>query len=475
MPRTSARSVAILLPLVVALAAAIVVLFVVRWAQHEVAFARTRANMLEAATRIQNEDGDTAVLAALSRAQRDLATFVQPSIVHVEVAPQRRGSRGFTPGATGSGWVWDEAGHIVTAWHVVAEADRITIQLRDGHEYPARLIASDPATDIAVLKADARRIIPATMASQANVQPGDLVFAFGSPLDFRFSVTSGVVSGLGRDVSGQGPLGRLGYEDFIQVDAPINPGSSGGPITDHRGHIVGMSTAIAADPQQAAGSEQFSGVALAIPSHTIDVVVPQLIEDGAVARGFLGITVLDRDSPLGAWRSLRRTRGGVLVASVVEHSATHQMGVCPGDIIQIIEDRDGDPNSLPDATIEVRVPARDDVFEIEGRALSEDTVLLSPDRQLRDYLDAQRAPPGGVWIDSLVDGGAAESQGLLPGDLILSIGDRPLQRVSQLRSTVASYSPGETVMIRWWRPACTGPAKIMERQITLGHQQGRPS
>ena len=466
---------AILLPVAVVLAAGIVVLFVVQWAKQELDFARTRATMQEVATRIHSADGDSALLAALSRAQRDLSTFVQPSVVHVEVQPHQRSRRRLAPGATGSGWIWDEDGHIVTAWHVVEDAERITIQLRNGRQHQARLVAGDPETDLAVLKIDASRIIPATMASQTDLQPGDLVFAFGSPLDFRFSVTSGLVSGLGRDVAGQGPVGRLGYEDFIQVDAPINPGSSGGPITDHRGYVVGMSTAIAADANRAGENDQFSGVALAIPVNMIDSVVPQLIRDGSVARGFLGVTVLDGDSPVGAWTPLRRWRDGMLVVSVAPDSDTLAMGLCPGDIIRVTQDQNRDPDSIPDTTIEVRVPERNDVFEIEGRILAEDTVLIGPTAQLRTYLDAHNAPPSGVWIDSLVDGGAASMYGLRSGDLILSINDRPLSRISQLRSTVASYSPGEEVVIRIWRPNCQGPAQIIERKVILGVQGGAPS
>jgi S1-C subfamily serine protease len=473
MPRTSARSVALLLPVVVLLATVVVLLLAIRWSQRELEFSRTQVRVQEAAGRITMPGSDSQLLAAMSRAQRDLATFVQPSIVHIEAQSPQRDRRGALPvkTATGSGWIWDDTGHLVTAWHVVQGARRIDVQLRSGERRLARVVAGDPATDIAVLHISPERTIPATITAQDDLQPGDLVFAFGSPLDFRFSVTSGVVSGLGRDVQGQGPIGRIGYEDFIQIDAPINPGSSGGPITDHRGHIVGMSTAIAADTGATWGEDRFTGVALAIPMRLIESVVPQLIEEGSVARGFLGVTVLDRSSPISAMMHMRKNSAGLLIAAVAPDSPASATGLCPGDIITMVNGkRPTQTLAIPDGELELQLSPGSRTISLSGIHLSQGTELLGHDSPLRDYLDARDAPPGGVLVDSLVPGSAAERAGLIEGDLLLAINERPVNSVSQLRSTVSSIAPGVEVPIRIWRSACDKAAVFLEVQVILGQQ-----
>ena len=138
----------------------------------------------------------------------------------------------------------------------VSSGDDIDIELHNGSIRRAEFVAGDSLTDIAVLKIDPTHTIPATRDRHNSVQQGDIVFAFGSPLDFRFSVTSGVVSGIGREIGPAIWPGGPRYENSIQLDAPINPGSSGGPVTNHLGKVVGMSTAIAADPRDR-GPERF--------------------------------------------------------------------------------------------------------------------------------------------------------------------------------------------------------------------------
>ena len=267
----SRHAVRTLLPTLLLLASAVVVVVVVYWGRREMEFQRTRLSVDEAANRLADPMGPGAVLASLSRAQRDLAAFVQPSVVHIESIRRARSNDDATF-STGSGWIWDDAGHVVTAWHVVRDAEKIDVQLHDGSRRRGKIMAFDPLTDIAVISIEPARTIAATRSVAGGVQQGDLVFAFGSPLDFRFSVTGGVVSGLGRDVAGATGNRGQAYENFIQIDAPINPGSSGGPVTDHLGHVIGMSTAIASDPLSSHTNDRFTGVALAI-SASSDVIV----------------------------------------------------------------------------------------------------------------------------------------------------------------------------------------------------------
>ena len=247
-------------------------------------FVQARTRMILASERLES---DTNVLGDMSRAYRDIAARVEPSVVHIsalQAAPSGRRST-----SSGSGWIYDADGHIVTNHHVVAGAERLQVQLASGELRPAELVGSDPSTDIAVIRIDPGNLLPSTLGDvREPVQQGDLVFAFGSPFDFRFSMSSGIVSGKGRSV---GVIGAgAGFEDFIQTDAAINVGNSGGPLTDWRGRVVGMNTAIVTGtPGQPEG--QFAGVGLAIPLEMIVPAVEQLIENGFVAKGYLGVRI----------------------------------------------------------------------------------------------------------------------------------------------------------------------------------------
>ena len=295
-------------------------------------------------------------LADMSAAMRDVADAVEPAVVHVSVAGQatgRLGSRPFTQ--SGSGWVWDGEGHVVTNAHVIDGAAALEVQLHDGSLHEATLVGLDPRTDIAVLRIDADGLLPARRSTELPAQ-GDLVFAFGSPFEFRFSMSSGIVSGIGRSAG----LAEVEYESFIQVDAAINPGNSGGPLTDVRGSVIGMNTAIATGRGAALGGGQFAGIGLAIPMGIAENVVTQLIERGRVTRGFLGVGVLDaRRLQRGGARSpaLRAVAAaysgdGAVVTSVTPGGPAAAAGIEVGDVITSIGGR--------------RIEAGDEVFTAIG-------------------------------------------------------------------------------------------------------------
>jgi len=300
---------------------------------------RTARDVEDARERLAATD----VLAAYSRAARDVARAVEPAVVHVSVAGNakgRLGARAFTQ--SGSGWVWDADGHVVTNAHVVDSADELEVQLHDGSLHGATLVGLDPRTDVAVLRVDAKGLLPARRSADLPSQ-GDLVFAFGSPFDFRFSVSSGIVSGIGRSAG----LEEVEYESFIQVDAAINPGNSGGPLADIRGDVIGMNTAIATGRGSTVGSGQFAGIGLAIPMSIVENVVGQLIEHGTVSRGFLGVQMLDaqrlrlmgaRDPAIVAALA-RFPDDPAIVSSVTPGSPAEGAGLRPGDVIVSIGGR----------------------------------------------------------------------------------------------------------------------------------------
>jgi serine protease Do len=328
-----------LLPAALLLAAAATSLWTVPKLIRMAASERTARSMDAASERLSKDN----VLDALSAATRDVGEAVEPAVVHVSVAAEakgRLGSRSFTQ--SGSGWIWDADGHVVTNAHVVDGASALEVQLHDGSLHQATLVGLDPRTDVAVLRIQADGLSPAKRSAVLPAQ-GDTVFAFGSPFEFRFSMSSGIVSGVGRSAG----LAEVEYESFIQVDAAINPGNSGGPLTDTHGRLIGMNTAIATGRGSTVGNGQFAGIGLAIPMAIVENVVGQLLEHGSVKRGFLGVSVVDsqRVQAMGARDPVLRAVAqsfpgeGAVVTMVTPGSPAEAVGLRLGDVITAIAGR----------------------------------------------------------------------------------------------------------------------------------------
>jgi serine protease Do len=330
-------------PSLIVLVTAALVLFVGPKAVQRLTYEQTRTKVIQARLNLSGGmNGEGNVLEQINQAYRDIATAVEPSVVHVsaEYLEQDPWGKSFVGTSAGSGWVYDEDGHIVTNHHVIQNAEHIEVQLYNGELHPAELVGSDPTTDIAVIKIAPTRLHPAVLADvNETVSQGDLVFAFGSPFDFRFSMSAGVVSGKDRSVGVIRTQSQLGYENFIQVDAAINPGNSGGPLTDFRGRVIGMNTAIATSPrsvnqdggQDSLEAGQFAGIGLAIPMDMIQPAVSQIIKKGFVEKGFMGVE--PRDLPPGFAQSRGFMGTGVVIALVEADGPAHRAGVLAGDIV----------------------------------------------------------------------------------------------------------------------------------------------
>ncbi|MHC5023629.1 MAG: S1C family serine protease [Planctomycetota bacterium] len=328
-------------PSLIVLGTALLVLFAGPGAVRTLTFEQTRARIIQAEHRLEQNN----ILEALNQAYRDIAAFVEPSVVHIsaeQVVQDLSGQRAAAQ-SSGSGWIYDAAGHIVTNYHVIEDADRIEVQLYDGTLREAQMVGFDQFTDIAVIKIEPGHLHPAVRGeAEEPVDQGDIVFAFGSPFDFRFSMSSGVVSGKGRSVGViRDKFGRsFGYENFIQVDAAINPGNSGGPLTDFRGRVIGMNTAIATGRRSSGGLDegQFAGIGLAIPLDMIQPVATQLIEKQAVDKGYLGVNLGELD-PHDAQdlRTLGFPGHGIVVTRVVEDGPASASGLERGDIITFVD------------------------------------------------------------------------------------------------------------------------------------------
>lgn len=220
----------------------------------------------------------------------------------------------------GSGVIVDEAGHIVTNHHVIANADSISVQLEDGRVAEAHIVGRDPDTDLAVLKINLSPLPVAVFGRSDQLKVGDVVLAIGNPIGLSHTVTHGIVSATSRQQLGIAPL-----EDFIQTDAPINFGNSGGALVDSSGALIGINTAIVA---KNLGVE---GIGFAIPVNMVRGVMSDIIAHGRVIRGWIGILPQDISDEQAAQLGL--AQGGVLVANLYVGSPAQQAGIAPGDIL----------------------------------------------------------------------------------------------------------------------------------------------
>jgi len=281
-------------------------------------------------------DDEVDVLQRINDAHRHIAAIVEPSVVFVSV--QGVTSDGEQIAATGSGWVYDDHGDIVTNYHVIESAKRIQVQFSTGWVSDARIVGKDELTDVAVLKVDNGPVISARRAVGKHVRQGDQVFAFGSPFNFKGSMSKGIVSGTGRTTNSRDSK----YQNYIQTDAAINRGNSGGPLVDVHGEVVGMNTAIATIRDGAS-----TGVGFAIPLATVDSVVEQIITSGEVARTVMGVNLMDI-SQLEQVREAQKMGfhgRGVLAAYVFPGYPAAEAGLRDGDIITRV---DGEPMSSID-------------------------------------------------------------------------------------------------------------------------------
>jgi S1-C subfamily serine protease len=241
----------------------------------------------------------------------------EESVVKIKV--ERIGSATDT-GSVGSGFVYDNLGHIITNAHVVDGANKATVTFLDGSQYNAEIIGEDKFTDIAVIKVSEkpRLLHPLQIGDSSLLQVGEQVAAIGNPFGLSGSMTSGIVSGMGRLIAT--PDTAFSIPDVIQTDAAINPGNSGGPLLNMKGQVIGINTAILS------GTGEFAGVGFAIPSNTVSKIVPALIEDGKYTHPWIGITGQDIDPDLAQALQLKQAKGFMII-TVVDGSPADKAGL----------------------------------------------------------------------------------------------------------------------------------------------------
>lgn len=272
------------------------------------------------------------------------------------------------PAGLGSGVIVSPEGHILTNNHVIEEADDIEVVLTDGRRTAAKVIGTDPDTDLALLKISLDKLPVIVLGQSEQLQVGDVVLAIGNPFGVGQTVTSGIVSALGRN-----QLGINTFENFIQTDAAINPGNSGGALVDVNGHLMGINTAI----YSRSGGNM--GIGFAIPVSTAQQVMRELISKGRVTRGWIGVEPQDLSPELAASFNLPSRNGqalqGVVITGVLQNGPAAKAGIRPGDVIvQVDQQKTGNVSELLSqvAALEPGKPARVQVWRAQG--LSELTI-----------------------------------------------------------------------------------------------------
>jgi serine protease Do len=439
-------------------------------------------------------------LTALNEAIQAIAREVTPSVVYIEVISRAKSdSRNdanrffhfFGPDfrfemprperGAGSGVILTPDGYILTNNHVVENAQEIEVTLSDNRKFKgARLVGTDRYTDLAVIKIDASNLTVAHIGNSDQVEVGHIVFAFGNPLGLTSTMTQGIISATGR-----GGLGIInderGYsiENFIQSDAAVNPGNSGGPLVNINSEVIGINTAIATTNQR------YQGYSFAIPINLAKKVATDLIRYGKVRRGYIGVQIQGMDATMAKANGFEKPTG-VFIQEVTKGSAGEEAGLQPGDIILSVDGKEvNSANQLqtlvaskyPGDVVTLKVFRKGKTFDrkVTLKARDDDEEVIPARDAPRDRSDRRDASApqklklenigitirnldsktktdykvdNGVLVESVEPLSEAQRRDLRPNDVILSVGDEAVNSVAEFESLIKSKKPGDAVLMR---------------------------
>lgn len=406
--------------------------------------------------------------------------------------------RAFKQEQSGTGFVVDKNGYIITNNHVISKVDHIKVKLfgDDDTEYRARVVGVDPETDLAVIKIDPLKpLTPVTIGNSDAVQVGDWAVAIGSPFGLEASVTAGIVSALGRDIGG-----ALQLQRFIQTDAAINPGNSGGPLLNIRGEVIGVNTMIATQ------SGGYQGIGFALPINMVARVYNDIIRTGRVTRGSIGIEWSKADDKPELFKALG-TSSGVMISRVQKDGPADKAGLKADDIITGMNGKpvkNGDDlvarvsetpvNSNINLTVDrdgkhmgftLTVLDRSQVFKdrpefAELQQPQADVAPTQPEEQrqykfgikLHALTDSERSSmqldaKGGLLVESVDDDSFADDIGLMEKDVILSINRQPVSTVDDVKRIQGTLKPGDAVAFHVMRPIPGGRGRAPQWTSTF--------
>lgn len=347
----------------------------------------------------------------------------------------------------GTGFIVSVDGYIVTNHHVVEDAGKIHVTLHDGQKHSAKVIGTDPKTDLAVIKIQAEGLPYLTFGNSDQLKVGDWSIAIGNPFGLQATVTVGVISAKGRN-----QLHIADFEDFIQTDAAINPGNSGGPLLNIDGQVIGINTAIVS------GSGGYIGIGFAIPSLMAKRIIDQLISDGQVTRGFLGVTLQPIDAELASCYKLDKVYGA-LVTDVVKGSPADRAGLKQEDVIIAYNGREVESLSAlrnaialmdPNTRVVLKVVREGSIIEIPvtvSQAPQDDgmSALLRVGIRVQNITQDTAKKLGlspenkGVLITSVEAGSPAASAGIIPGQVILAVNRQRVTSVEELNQILRDF------------------------------------
>jgi len=427
----------------------------------------------------------TELAESLSKAFEQVASAVSPAVVHIftsktvkrhgfevpfddeqndlfkRLLPRFGVPREYQQQALGSGVIISTDGYILTNNHVVSEADQLKVTLSDKREFDAKVIGTDPQTEVALIRIDGKDFPTAVLGDSDKLSVGQWVVAIGNPFGFDRTVTQGIISAKSRRISDN----RENYEDFIQTDAAINPGNSGGPLVNLRGEVIGINTAIYSR------TGGYQGIGFAIPINMAKSIKDSLMTKGRVVRGFLGVQIQDIDDALGKVLDLK-SREGSLVSSVVEDSAAAKAGIERGDVIvkfdgikvtgsdrlrnivastpvgkevkvevnrkgkiETLTARIGDKSKDAPPTVgSAGEPAADFGFSVES---------ITSD--LRNEYGLKEKD--GVVITQVTPNGLGDRKGLKPGTVIVEIRQQPVKNMGDFKKAMEAADPKKGLLM----------------------------
>jgi serine protease Do len=379
----------------------------------------------------------------------------------------RDNNREYKQQGLGSGIIISKDGYILTNHHVIQDMDELTVFLTDAREFDAKVIGTDPLTEIALIKIEASNLKPAVLGNSDNLEIGEWVLAIGSPLELNFTVTAGIVSALGRDINIIRDTEGYSIENFIQTDAAINPGNSGGALVNARGEVVGVNTAIASS------TGSYIGYGFAVPINLSKKVIDDFIKYGEIRRGYIGVGIIEM-TPVEAKGVGLDKPEGVLINRIIEGKAAAKAGIKAGDVILEVE---GEKVSKPNQ-LQAKVGSHNPGDEISlliwryGKKMKIDVVLEGRDTEegaeersvaakndnvnslgvrLQDLSDRQLEHLDleyGVLIQSVERGSSAFKEGLRPNDVIYEVDDKAVKSTRKLIDYLDSLDAGEVIRLQ---------------------------
>lgn len=389
--------------------------------------------------------------------------FFGPGFRHSRPSGQSRAPK--RQSAAGSGFIISDDGYILTNNHVVVDAESITVRLGDKREFEAKIIGSDAQSDVALIKIDAKNLSTVALGDSDKIDVGEWVIAIGSPFELSQSVTVGVVSAKGRN-----RIGINDYENFIQTDAAINPGNSGGPLLNIHSQVIGINTAIFSK------SGGYMGIGFAIPINMAKVIKQQLMHDGKVTRGWLGVGIQDVDKDLADSFQLESAKG-VLVTEVSANSPAVEAGMQQGDVLLRIDGRElsgvadlrnrvamTTPGSKVEfslsrngkkklITVNIGEQPSDFGHRTTQQNMSGDSLMGDLGLSLQDLTQelGQRFHyeiNQGVLVAGVTPGSAAADAGIKPGHLIEEVNRQQVHNLAELREVVKHFENNNQILLR---------------------------